>query len=301
MLKTLCSGTLKIGDVTLGCAVLEDETRVVSERSMILALGGSHSGTQWRRKHSTNGGQAISMPAYLAAKNLKAYIDEELLTAILAPKKYHIGNSTVNGLDAKLIPRVCEVYLKARDAGVLYKPQIKLAIQADALMRGLAQVGIIALVDEATGYDKIRGKKELERLLSLYLSEYRLSWAKTFPEKFYEEIYRLKRWPWPPKPGKNYHPSIIGKITNEIVYKRLPDGVLEKLQEVNPIIQEKHRRRWKHTQFLSNELGRPSLNEHLNKVVALLQASGSWGQFMTLLNRVFPKGRGIQLTFEDVA
>lgn len=300
-MKTICSGTLKLGDAEFSCAVLEDKTRVVSERSMTMALGGTRRDIRWRRKATAKGEDRSNLPAYLSSKNLQAFIDSDLQKALLAPKKYHVGSSTVNGMDASLIPNVCEVYLKARDANALHKTQMKIAVQADILIRSLAKVGVIALVDEATGYDKIRGREELERLLGLYLSEERLKWAKMFPDEFYQEIYRLRRWSWPPKPGMNRHPSIVGKITNEIVYSRLPDGVLEKLQEKNPIDVEKHRRNWKHTQFLSEGIGKPSLSSHLNQVIALLKASANWNQFQTLLNRAFPRGRGVQLTFDDVA
>ena len=59
-----------------------------------------------------------------------------------------------SGYRAELLPDVCEVYLKAREAGVLPTNQKHVAKQAEILMRGLAHVGIIALVDEATGFQE---------------------------------------------------------------------------------------------------------------------------------------------------
>lgn len=47
---------------------------------------------------------------------------------------------------------MCEVYLSARRADDLVSSQEKLAYQAEVLLSALAQVGIDALVDEATGY-----------------------------------------------------------------------------------------------------------------------------------------------------
>jgi len=54
----------------------------------------------------------------------------------------------------------------------------------DVLMRGLAHVGIVALVDEATGYQYDRASKLLKRFLSSSFSKELLRWAKTFPMSF---------------------------------------------------------------------------------------------------------------------
>jgi hypothetical protein len=55
----------------------------------------------------------------------------------------------------------------------------------------LSRVGIIALVDEATGYQYIRDKKELELVLGAYISDEVAKWQLTFTEDFYEQIFRL--------------------------------------------------------------------------------------------------------------
>jgi hypothetical protein len=69
------------------------------------------------------------------------------------------------GYRADLLPKVCAVYLKARDKKQLLDSQEPVAIACDILVRGLAQVGIIALVDEATGYQRDRAADALARYL----------------------------------------------------------------------------------------------------------------------------------------
>jgi len=66
--------------------------------------------------------------------------------------KYLDGKRIVNGYDATILPLVCDAWLSARDAGVLKPSQLDKAQNAEILMRSLAKVGIIALVDEVTGY-----------------------------------------------------------------------------------------------------------------------------------------------------
>jgi len=61
--------------------------------------------------------------------------------------------------EAELIPDICEVWLRARDAGVLNGKQKQTAKKAEIIMRSLSKVGIAALIDEATGfqYDRKKG------------------------------------------------------------------------------------------------------------------------------------------------
>ena len=142
------------------------------------------------------------------------------------------------GFRAELLPKVCDLFLEARQLGYLTAQQAEIAEKCEMLVRALAKVGIVALVDEATGYQDDRDRAELHRLLSVYLSEEKLAWAKRFPDEFYKQIYRLKGWKWPVGGAKT---PLLGHITNEIVYDRLPEGVHVRLRELNPTDEETKR------------------------------------------------------------
>lgn len=64
------------------------------------------------------------------------------------------------------------------------------------MLKALANVGITALVDEATGYQKDRPKDELRLILEAYISKELLPWTERFPEEFYKEMFRLRQWPF---------------------------------------------------------------------------------------------------------
>jgi len=49
-------------------------------------------------------------------------------------------------------------------------------------VRGFARVGIIALVDEATGYQEVRNKLALQAILDAFLRKELAAWAKRFPD-----------------------------------------------------------------------------------------------------------------------
>lgn len=285
MRKATHAGTLTIGEVKIPCAVLDDGTRVISETGIATAFK-SRSGSSKRIKKS---GEEVGapIPVFLAAKCIKPFVDSKLGSGPLERIEYLNGNRAIRGYDAKILPTVCEIWLEARQADALGPKLMPKALQAEILMRGLARIGIVALVDEATGYQEERDRGELERLLAAYLSGERLRWARFFPDEFYRQIYRLHGWKWPT--GTSKRPACIGQMTNDIVYERLPSGVLKELRSRNPVQRETKRRLYKHTQFLSLDIGQPDLKAVLLQVIALMRASSSWKGFMHLLDRALPK------------
>ncbi len=287
LLKATHDGVLQLGDLSIPVAVLEGGKRVVSERGLMKALGGKRGGSHWKRiKENPDGAH---LPVYVSANNLKPFISDKLSLALQYRYNYRpkTGGGGAYGLDATLIPEILDVWLRARDASALKRGQYHIAEMADMLMRSFAKIGIVALIDEVTGYQEERDRTELNRLLALYLSEERLKWAKMFPDEFYGQIYRLRKWSYPT--GVKRTP-LIGKITNELVYEKLPEGVLDELRKKNPIVQIKKRRQWKHTQFLSVDIGQPDLRDHLLQVIALMRASSDWSRFKRLFARAFPSG-----------
>src|SRR5688572_18654704 len=224
-------GTLEVNGLQLPCAVLEDGTRVLSVRGFSSVLGAPTGGAAYKARRT---GGVAELPVFIASAKLKPFIDDDLAASLAKPVQYvplHGGRSAL-GIDAAVVPKICEVWLKARDASELTKRQREIAKKADVLLRGLAQVGIIALVDEATVYQDQRAKDALAKILERFITKELRPWVKTFPVDFYKEIYRLRSWQWPPK--SKTHNSILGKFTNDLVYDRLAPGVREELHRLTP-------------------------------------------------------------------
>lgn len=280
-------GDLTIGDLVLPCAVLDDGSRVLSERGVSNALGRWRSGSQFAEKTTTAAEERL--PVFLMGKQLAAFVTADLRAALAQPKAYvdKRGGLPAHGFDAALLPEICEVWLRARDAHVLSEAQARVAEKADVLMRGLARVGVVALVDEATGYQAERDRDELHRILAAYIAKELMPWTKRFPDTFYEEMFRLRGW----QRRSSKAPMMAGKLTNDVVYARMPPGVLEELQRVNPK-DDRGRRKAKHHQYLSPDVGHPHLRDHVLQVTALMRAAESWGAFMRMLNRSFPRHGG---------
>lgn len=289
------SGILKIGEMVIPCAVLDDGTRVLSERGVTKALGGKRGGAHWRRMKESGGG--AHLPVYLSANNLRSFIDDELGAALSRPIVYTPVESGgyAHGVNAELLPKICNVLLKARDADVLTGPQEKFAAVADVIVRGLAEVGIIALVDEATGYQHVRDRLALQAILDRFLRQELAAWAKRFPDEFYQQIFRLRGWQW--KGMKINRPQVVAAYTKDFVYKRLAPGILKQLESRNPI-DDSGNRRAKHHQWLTEDVGHPALAQHLYAVIGFMRVASSWEQLKSMLNRAFPKkGTTLELPF----
>ena len=171
---------LVIGNVDIPCYVLEDETRVLVQRGMATGLNMSVSGS----------GQRLT--TFVASKSINPFVPKELRVGINKPIRFSAPGGIAHGYPATFLADLCDAVLAAREAGALHHQQFHIAARCETLMRGFARVGIIALVDEATGYQRVREERELARTLAKYLDTDVQPWQKTYPYGFYVEICRLK-------------------------------------------------------------------------------------------------------------
>ena len=273
---------LVIAGIELPCYVLEDETRVLSQRGVFVSVSATRGGP---RVPAEVGAQ---MPRFANQNWLKPYIPNELELVLKSPVRFQPPTGPIAyGYPAQTFVELCNAILAAFHAGATTDRQAPIVDRAMTLIRGFATVGIIALVDEATGYQEIRTKKALSTILEKFIAEELRPWTKTFPYEFYEHIFRLKGWPGPDGVKR---PSVIGRYTNDIVYERLAYGVLDELKRKNPTIAP-GRRKNTHHQWLTGDVGHPKLKEHIIGVLALMRAAPdrNWIAFMRMLERSYPR------------
>ena len=278
-------GEVKIGDMVFPCSVLSDGTRILTQGDFMSTMGMYYSG--WISANRDEEALAADIPQFLAFKALKPHIDKHLgdLQSITVAYRTERG-AVARGIKAEIIPKLCDVWLDAADAGKLGKRQKEIAFKAKTIMRALAHVGIIALVDAATGYQEVRDRNALEDILNRFISAELRQWTPTFPDEYFKQVFKLKGWKLPSFPTAR--PGIMAHYTNDVVYSRLAPGVLAELQTLNPT--DGHgRRKHKLFQHLTKDHGHPKLKKHLDDVVLLMRASTSWPEFKRLLDRTMPK------------
>lgn len=287
---------LVLAGVEIQAYVLEDETRVLARAGFLKAIG---------RTGKAKGGrqydEGFQTPVFLTADNLKPFISQDILSnsnpiVFTAP-----NGMEVIGYRAEFLPEVCEVFLDAHEAGALRKNQIHIAERCKILHRAFAKTGIIALVDEATGYQGVRPQDALQKYLEMIVRKELAAWAKRFPDEFYENIYKLKNWPWPGMQKNRY--SVVAHYTRDLVYDRIAPTLLEELEAKNPK-NDKGERANKFHQWLTEDVGHPMLAQHLHSLIMfqrLAISSGyGWNRFVKMVDAVLPKkGSTLELPLSD--
>ena len=276
-------GELTFGDTKVKCAILDRDDkvmRVIVQREVVGLLTGSKKG---------------NLDRYLNAKNIQPFIPPQFKERTLDQASIVVR---INGMKAycyegESIVDLCKMYLDARKANnVLLPNQMRLADRAEIIVTALAKTGITGLIDEATGYQQVRAKDALQEYLSQVIRKELAAWVQRFPNDFFQEIYRLKKWPWT---GSSRRPSVVGKYIADVVYSRLGPGVLDELERVNPKTEKGYRTN-KHHQWLTEDVGHPMLAQHLYAITGLMRMSATWQEFKALLDRGYPKTNEFQLS-----
>ena len=272
---------LVIGDIEIDCYVLEDKTRALTQRGVFRGIGATRGG----QRSETDGAQ---IPRFATQKWLKPFIPKELVMALKSPILFLLPNGrTAYGYPATILVAICNTILDAHSAGATTDRQTQLVNRATVFIRSLAGVAIIALVDEATGYQQIREQRALATILEEFIATELQPWKKTYPYGFYLEICHLRKWPIEYALKR---PKIVGRWTDDMIYARIAPGVLGELRELNPMLSDGVRK-WRHHQWFRPDPGYIKLNQHIAAVRALMRASANWGVFQRSLKRAFPKLR----------
>lgn len=292
---------LRISGVSISCAIIgkdnEQPIRVLTENGIMNAILGEASGAS-KRKKKVSEEEGAPVPVFLAPSQLKPFIEQASAhSALLQKISYLDGDKIVYGYDARILPVVCDIWLKAREAGALQKQQLSKAQKAEVLMRGLAHVGIIALVDEATGFEKEREKDALAKILEAFVAKELQPYLRTFPSEYYEHLFRIYGYEYPPNEKRpQWRPAFFGKITNNVVYERIAPELLPELKKSAAKI----KKRTKLHQWLTGDIGHPKLREHLASIITLLKLSKTPSDFKEKVDLIHPKiGQNMEFDFDS--
>lgn len=257
-------GVLKIGDAEIPCYVLQNGIRVFSLKGIVVSLIG------------TDGGQ---LAEYLKVKSLQPYLPEDLIPAeggkLPALFPFSTGASGIAqhalGLDVEKFMDLCGAYSKALQdfaAGTadskLTPRQMEIAVRASAFLMAAAKTGIVALVDEATGYQYDRPADALQLKMKIFLEDEMRKWEKTFPDQLWVEFGRLTNW----KGQLHHRPKYWGKLVMELIYGYLDKDVAKWLKENAP----KPTAGQNYHQWMSSQYGLKKLIEHIWMVVGMASA-----------------------------
>jgi hypothetical protein len=266
-------GSLTIGDITFECHVLSDGRRVLTQREMVRVISG--------------GRDSSNLVRYLGRHPL---FGPEQLEGRIIPFAQPGLAQTSHGYEATVLVEICDAYLQARDEKLLKTSQFGLAKTAEVVMRACAKVGIIALVDEATGYQAVRHKQALQLKLQAFIADEMADWARMFPDEFWFELARLEGIRYSPR----NRPLRWGKYVMAFVYDAVDSDVGKELRKKNP---DPHFRK-NHHQWLKQH-GREKVNDQIQRVIAVMKLCDDMPDFRRKFAKVFQKGP-LQLTIDGM-
>ena len=284
MVQVTHSGQMNLGEFKVDCYVLEDGKRVLSGMGMQSAL---------KMLDDDSGGSRLAR--YLNQPTLAPYLLKAREQGHLDPIVCYKGEQKINGYESYALLDICDAFLEARKHIELGERQAIIAEQCEIIVRSFAKLGLIALIDEATGYQYERERNELQKLIDIYVSEELRIWQKTFPDVYYQEIFRLRKWDFTVK-GISKRPSVVGRWTNKFIYEQLPPGVLEGLKSKTPKTDAGNYSA-RFFQSLTDDIGDSHLKAQLQSVITLLQISDTWEDFLSKFNKLVDHRNG-QLTLD---
>ena len=176
----------------LQCYVTEEGQRLLSSRGIQVAMGiQSDSGSKLVRIASTN--------------SLNPFVSKGLLNRLKSPLQFvtHHGGKLAHGYAPEILVDLCCAIIDADNAGKLHPQQKHLVGPCWDVVKAVSKVGIISLIDEATGYQTVRPDDALQKFLAIFLRETIRPWEAEFPDELWVQIARLKKWQdWQTSPVK---------------------------------------------------------------------------------------------------
>ncbi len=268
---------LVIGNMEIQCFVLDDETRVLTLRTLQSGIGMSEGGGK---------GGVRKIPALmvrLAEKDLDI-MGLDVLTN--NPIKFITPSGKLaDGYNARMLPDICAVLIEADRKKLLDKRSAHIAERAAKLQHGFATMGIIALVDKVTGYENFKKATDFAKIIEAFVAKDMKPYIPKFPPEYYEQICRLRSVPYDLNSVKR--PAYFGHLTNNITYRRLAPGVWKELKEKSKkktmAITKPHLHR-----FLTEDIGDPRLKDVISQSIAVMKLSDDWFDFLEKLDRVLP-------------
>jgi hypothetical protein len=242
-----------LGDEPVSCYVLDDGRRVISRTGATDVLTGKKGGG--------------NLESYLGVDALAGYVPANIEEHWIDFDLPEVTNKRVRGMSAETFLDLCTAYVRARDDDRLATPrQLEIARKAGMVLAASAKVGLIALIDEATGYQYERAQDALRVKLRLFLEDEMRQWEKTFPDELWEQFARLTNWS-----SVTHRPKYWGKLVMELIYGYLDPDVSDWLRQNAPT----PRHGQNYHQWLSSQYGLKKLIEHLWKVIGMAQACDS--------------------------
>ena len=125
-------------------------------------------------------------------------------------------------------------------------------------------------------------------------------WTKTFPDRYYQEILRLRG---KPVDRQKEREPWLAQLTTALVYGRINQGIVEALSRVNPVPDGKRWRSRKLHQHIAAGEAQKQFTQLIGECVGVLCGAKTWDDFLLVWNAmhplVAPLPAGVEATLSD--
>ena len=240
-------GTMDLNGTPVDVYVLDTEQRVISLRAAVKVLAGIEGGI---------------LEDYIGVKALKDFVNSDLV--LEETVEFFIPGTGFRGrgITAEQFEGILSGYVRALQAGALKTDRQKeIAVTCAVLSASFLKLGIVALIDEATGYQYERAADALELKFKAYVAEELRAWEKTFPDELWEMFGRLTNW----KGSLHKRPKWWGHLVNELIYEAMDADIAKYLKDNKP----KPFHGQNYHQWLTEDVGLKALIPHIYKVIGM--------------------------------
>ena len=240
-------GVMTLGGMPIDVYVLDTGARVISLRAALKVLTDVDGGV---------------LEDYIGVRALKPFINSELV--LEESIDFYIPGTQFRGrgITAEQFEAILTGYVRALGAGALNTDrQREIATRCAVLSTAFLRVGIIAQIDEVTGYQYERAADALQVKLQAYIAEELRDWEKTFPDELWEMFGRLTNWQGP----IHSRPKWWGHLVNELIYEALDPDIADYLKRNKP----KPFHGQNYHQWMSEDVGLKALVQHIYKVIGM--------------------------------
>jgi len=275
MQKVSHYGTVSFGDVQCEAVVLEDGSRGFVQRqfSQLLGYTGKNRSIQF-----------VGFLTKISPNSLNAW-EKSGYSRISMPHGGHAGF-----IPAEVVMDMVDGVVEAALDGRLHHKQKPALVACRRIQKATAKLGMIALIDEATGYQAYRAPDALQQLLKALLRDEPEAWVRRFHPAYYFSLMRLM--------GKRYTkhtalPAWIGRVTSKWVYGAVfPKEIVVALRD---------RRNAKSTsdklhQWLSAG-GQKLLEQQADRVTTIASSSATTKDFEARCTQAFNMKGQVQLVY----
>ena len=260
------------------CYVLEGDVRVIGRTPATEALTGIKGGGGFEK--------------YLSVGAFKQFIDIDRVLGSLVPfrlPEVEGLETQLKGISTDLMIEIWRGFVAALEAsnrpasGISLIPrQREMALKASMLLTACAEVGLDALVDEATGSQGDRARDALDVKLRACLEQEMRKREKTFPDALWAQLARLTKW----KGSVTQRPKYWGKLVMEFIYEYPDPDVAQWLRENAP----KPTHGQNYHQWLSSQYGLEKLVEHIWECIGIASQSDNLEDYRNRMRAVFGDG-----------